>query len=223
MVIFWEFQLSTFWFQSVWVLCACGSRFLPGKILVSVPEKVLGMCLRHWGYQFFREILKLLWLCNMADLWFKLLPVLLPECTSLSLHVLISLIINTWARLFETQRKFSRQKSFCKQEVGSTNRSVTEKSLSEDCSVSWQRIEDKLIKSEELGILIQQNHEKLNLAKAHVSELGNGFIPSQGLRRQQPWPNLDFNLLETLKQRTQISHTQFLDTQKLWEHTYLIF
>ena len=64
----------------------------------------------------FREELKVFWLCYMADLLFKLLPVSWSNSYSLLLCVHIFLIINPWANLLRLRRGLKQ--SLLLQETG---------------------------------------------------------------------------------------------------------
>lgn len=79
----------------------------------------------------FGEKIKALWLCYIADILFKLLPILqlstldphpwlppLMPCCCLFLQVLTPLIIKSWTRLSETQGKFETEMFSLSQEWG---------------------------------------------------------------------------------------------------------
>ena len=80
----WHQASLAFWFQSVWGLCSCG-QFSSGA---SCKNK-LGMCIRPLSVSF-RE--PSVWrVCNVSDLYSKLLAISWPNSSSLFLYLHISL------------------------------------------------------------------------------------------------------------------------------------
>ena len=96
-----ESTSSTFWFQLVWGLHVHGhhavNSFHLMGVLISVKQ-LKNVC-QVLSFMFFREELKILWLYCMADLLFKLLPVLLTQLLSFVIHVHILATINSWTTL----------------------------------------------------------------------------------------------------------------------------